>query len=87
MIFLNYIKFKHGKLKRGEQCLYKGRQATYLGSYVERNHVIDMLLTSCSYEQHGIINIDQFIEQCTDRSQITCSVQQEQPIEGQMILC
>lgn len=87
MIFLNYIKFKHGKLKRGERCLYRGKSATYLGTYVERGHVVDMMLTSCSYEMHGLINIDQFIEQCTDRSAIVCIAQQELPIEGQMVLC
>ena len=87
MIFVNYIKFKHGKLKRGERCLWRGRNATYMGTYVERGHVIDMMRVSVSYEQKGLINIDEFIEQCTDRSEITCIAQQEPAIEGQMVLC
>lgn len=87
MIFLNYIKFKHGKLKRGERCLYKGSMATYLGTYVEKSNTVDMIRCSVTYKQNGLIMIDQFIEQCTDRSLITCIHQQEPIIEGQLQLC
>ena len=88
MIFINYIKFKNGKLSRGERCLYKGHLATYLGSYVEKSHTVDMIrIEAVTSEISGIVVIEQFIEQCTNRGDIVCLAQQEKPIEGQMQLC
>lgn len=87
MIFLNYIRFKNGKLRRGERCLYKGSSATYMGSYVERGHTVDMFRCYVSYDCRGLLMTEEFIDQCTDRSLITCIAQQEPVIEGQMKLC
>ena len=88
MIFINYIKFQHGKLKRGERCLYKGHPATYLGSYVEKSHTIDMMrIEQVTSEITGLVVINQFIEQCDDRSNITCIAQQRPVPENQMQLC
>lgn len=33
MIFRNEIRFKHGTLKRGEECLVRTQRCIYLGSY------------------------------------------------------
>lgn len=87
MIFVNYIKFKHGKLKRGERCLFRGVSATYLGSYVEKNHTVDLMRMDTVLAENNVPVILEYVEQCTDRSQITCIAQQEPAIEGQMALC
>lgn len=86
MVFINYIKFKHGKLKRGERCLYRGVMATYLGSYVEKQHVVDLMRMD-TVVKDDIPLVLEYVEQCTDRSQIVCIHQQEPVIEGQLVLC
>jgi len=87
MIFVNSIKFKHGKLKRGEQCLFRGARATYLGSYIENGHTVDMMRLNAIEDESGLVVIVEYIEQCTDRSDIVCISQQEPAIENQMQLC
>lgn len=87
MIFLNYIKFKHGKLKRGEKCLFRGVLATYLGTYVEKNHTVDLMRMDTVMTDGSVPVLLEYVEQCTDRSQITCIAQQEPAIEGQLQLC
>lgn len=88
MIFLNYIKFKHGKLVRGEKCLCRGILATYLGTYVENQHTVHMMrMDSIVSRESGVPVICDYIEQCTDKSDIVCIKQQEPAIEGQMQLC
>lgn len=87
MIFVSYIKFKHGKLKRGERCLFRGVPATYLGTYVEKNHAVDLMRMDTVMTDDDVPVILEYVEQCTDRSQITCIAQQEPAIEGQLMLC
>ena len=87
MIFLNYIKLKYGKLKRGEKCLFRGIPATYLGTYVEKNHTVDLMRMDTVINDNDLPIILEYVEQCTDRKQITCIKQQEPEIEGQMALC
>lgn len=87
MIFINYIKFKHGKLKRGERCLWRGHDATYLGSYVEGNHTVYMLRVNRVYSVSNLPVIEEYMAQCFDVTEITCIKQQEPAIEGQMQLC
>lgn len=87
MVFINYIKFANGKLKRGERCLYMGRPAVYMGSYVEHHHVIDMLRVTETTVNGAIIEIQEFILQSEDRERITCIHQQAPAIEGQLQLC
>lgn len=87
MIFANSIKFKHGNLKRGEQCLFRGIRATYLGSYTENDHTVDMMRLNAIKNESGLVVIMEYIEQCTDRRDIVCISQQEPAIENQMQLC
>ena len=87
MVFVNYIKYKHGKLKRGDRCLYMGQPAVYMGSYVEHHHTVDMLRVQETTVEGAIINIREFILQSEDRERITCIQQMEPAIEGQLMLC
>lgn len=87
MIFLNYIKFRHGKLQRGERCLWRGYHAVYLGSYVENGHTVYMLRVDKMYGISGLPVLEEYIAQCTDKKEITCIKQQEPAIEGQLQLC
>jgi len=82
MIFLNYIKFKHGNLKRGERCLFRGMPAVYMGTYVEDKHTVYMLRVDSIESTEGIMQITECIVQCMDRKEITCIKQQEPVIEG-----
>lgn len=87
MIFLHYIKFKHGKLKRGERCLFRGRPATYLGTYVDKDGTVDMIRIEELMSENGVPLMLQYIEQSRDRDDIVCVAQEEPAIEGQMRLC
>ncbi len=87
MIFLNYIEFKHGKLRRGERCLWRGYDATYMGSYVENHHTVYMLRVDRIYSVSGLPVLEEYMAQCFDKNEITCIKQQEPAIEGQMALC
>ena len=87
MIFLNYIPFKHGKLKRGEKCLWRGYDAVYLGSYVENKHTVYLLRVDRMYNMSGIPVLEEYVAQCTVKKEITCIKQQEPAIEGQLQLC
>lgn len=86
MIFINYIKFPQGKLKRGERCLFRGFPATYMGSYVENGYTEYMIRVDAV-----IVNdlplMEEYIVQTRDKKQITYIHQQEKPVEGQMQLC
>lgn len=87
MIFLNYVPFRHGKLKRGERCLWRGYDATFMGSYVENGHTVYMLRVDKVYSVSRLPVLEEYLAQCFDKKEITCIKQQEQVIEGQMALC
>ena len=88
MIFQNNIKFKHGNLKRGDGCLYRGKLGIYMGSYIENNHKIHMIkVHEISSLTGGLPLIQEYIAMCDDPNDIVCKVQEYQPPEEQMTLC
>ena len=88
MIFKHQLKRGKGILNRGERCLFRSVEATYLGSFKSEDdvHWNHMLLMQSVMAGEPVL-IEEFIVTTTDARQIIFKAMEEPVIEGQMQLC
>ena len=86
MRFKNAVGMGHGMLKRGEICLWRSWEATYLGSYADDSGPWKHLIV-ISDRMFDDTLFDGTLLVVEDLNELTCHQQTKPAVEGQLTLC